>query len=240
MAPPGYAGYTPSPMAAAVPLKRVGGLAKAVVVLCAISAASSILELVVRNASKDEAESFQAGELSDTEFVESVAAYALLGVVIGMVTIATAVVTIIWMYRVASNHRALHRGTTWGPGWAIGGWFAPPMLYIIPMLTLMEMWKASDPAVPVGSDWRRGRGSPLVPVWFVLYSIIPLALFAGQIGSTFDSLGGSEDQLADQITGDPTLSIVGAAATVAAAAVFVVIVRSLTDRHRRLTGESAR
>jgi hypothetical protein len=240
MAPPGYAGYVPSPMTAAVPLKRVGGLAKSVVILCVVSAVLSVLELVVRNASKDEAEAFQAGGVSDTEFVESVAAYALMGIVIGMMTIATAVVTILWMYRVASNHRTLHRGTTWGPGWAIGGWFAPPMLYIIPMLALMEMWKASDPSVPIGSDWRRGRSSPLIPVWFVLYSVVPLALFAGQIGSTFDSLGGSEDQLADQITADPTLSIVAAAATVGGAAVFVKLVRSLTDRHRRLTGESAR
>jgi hypothetical protein len=226
-------------MTSAVPLKRVGGLARSVVVLCSISAVCSVLELIVRRASVDEAERFQAGELSDTEFVESVAGYALLGVVIGMATVATAVVTIIWMYRVAGNHRALHRGTTWGPGWAIGGWFAPPMLYIIPMLALIEAWKASDPDVPAGGDWRRGRGNVLVPVWFVLYSVVPLALFAAEIGSLFDSLGGSEDQLAEQITAGPTLGILGAAATVAAAAVFVVFVRNLTDRHRRLTGEAA-
>lgn len=240
MAPPGYAGYSPSPMTSAVPLKRVSGLAKGAIALCLASGVLAVLELVVRNASVDEAEAYQAGELSNTDFIEEIAAYALFGFLISVVTVAAAVLTIIWMFRVASNHRALHRGTTWGPGWAIGGWFAPPMLYIIPMLALMEMWKASDPDVPVGGDWRRGRSNPLIPIWFVLYSLVPLALFAGQAGDLFDSLGGSEDQLAEQITADPTLSIAGAAATVAAAIVFAMIVRSMTDRHRRLTGEAAR
>lgn len=240
MAPPGYAGYTPSPMTSSVPLRRIGGVARAAIVLAVLSAVMSISELLARRASVDEAEAYQAGELSDTEFVEAVAGYALLGFVIFTVTVATAVMTIIWLYRITTNHRTLHRGTTWGPGWAIGGWFLPPLLYIIPTLVLTEAWKASDPDVPVGGDWRRGRSSPLVIVWFLLYSIVPIVLFAAQIGSTFDSLGGSEDQLAEQITGDQTLSFVGAAASVAAAVVFVMLVRALTARHRRLTGEAGR
>lgn len=239
MAPPGYAGYAPSPMTSAVPLKRVGGVAKAAVVLVVLNALLAVLDIVARRASVDEAEAYLAGEVGDTEFVESVAGYALLGLVVGLVTVAAAVVTIIWLYRVTSNHRTLHRGTTWGPGWAIGSWFLPPLLYVIPTLVLAEAWRASDPDVPVGGDWRRGRTSPLVYAWFVLYSIVPLALLAGEIGSALDSLGGSEDQLAEQITGDQTLAIAGAGASVAAAAVFVVMLRSLTARHRRLTGEAA-
>ena len=55
----------------------------------------------------------------------------------------------IWMYRMAANHRALQRNGTWAPGWAIGGWFLPPGgLYIIPFLMFRELWKASDPNGP--------------------------------------------------------------------------------------------
>ena len=175
MAPPGYAAYTAAPMGS-VPLKRVGGVARAASILCLVSAALSVIELLVRGTNRDEARAFRNGELSDTEFIEAVAGYALIGFVVGILTVAAAVVTIIWMFRIASNHRSLHRGTTWGPGWAIGGWFAPPFLYIVPTLMLREMWQASDPDVPVGGDWK-SRPSTLLPfAWLVLYGVIPLVL----------------------------------------------------------------
>ena len=66
-------------------------------------------------------------------------------------SIALVVLSIIWLYRVPPNHRALGRALTWAPGWAIGGWFLPPLLYVIPLLVLREAWKAADPAVPPGS-----------------------------------------------------------------------------------------
>ena len=66
----------------------------------------------------------------------------MIGVAQGALQIAAAVVVIIWMYRLAWNHRALHRGGTWGPAWAIGGWFLPPIVYVIPTLMLHELWKA--------------------------------------------------------------------------------------------------
>ena len=145
------------------------------------------------------------------------------------------------MHRVASNHTALHRGTTWGSGWAIGGWFAPPFVYVIPMLVLGEMWKASDPEVPVGGDWKRGASSPLIPVWFVTYSLIPLVLLIVGFDDMFGGLGGDQaEQLAEQLTGDMLTSVVGAAANIVSAVVFLVIVRTITARHRRLTGEAAR
>jgi hypothetical protein len=227
-------------MTSAVRLHRVGRLAHAVVVLCVVSAALAVLQPIVTNASVDEAEAYLAGEVGDTDFVESIIGYAFMGIAVGLAVIATAVVTIIWMFRIASNHRALHRGTTWGPGWAIGGWFLPPILFVLPALVLDEMWKASDPDVPVGGDWRRGRRSPLVIAWFVLYGVVPAILTASDLASAFGAFGGTEQQLAEQITGSQTVPNLSAATTVAAAVVFVLLVRSLTARHRRLTGEASR
>ena len=91
-------------------------------------------------------------------------------------TIAIVVLSIIWLYRVVSNHRAIGRDTRWGPGWAIGGWFVPPIVvYAVPMLVLRESWQAADPAVPPGDDrWRRNPVNPLVYVWWVLYGLVPI------------------------------------------------------------------
>ncbi len=240
MAPPGYVGYTPTPMGS-VPLKRVSGMATASIILCGVVALLSAVELLARNAARDDARRFEAGELSDTEFVEAVAGYALTGVVILLATIAAAVFSIIWLRRVATNLRTLHRGTTWGPGWAIGGWFAPPALYVIPTLMLREFWQASDPEVPVGGDWRSRKSTALPFLWFVLYAAGPLAVLVAQlVGDGIGTLSSSEQQLADQILGDQALSIVAMVLSIASAVVWAVLVRGLTRRHRTLTGESGR
>jgi hypothetical protein len=224
----------------AIPLKRVRGVAKASVILVGATALMSLVELLARQAVTGEADDYLAGRIDADEFTESILGYAMVGVVSGMLSIAAAVLTIIWMYRVAANHRALHRGGTWGPGWAIGGWFLPPLIYVIPTLMLRELWKASDPEIPIGSDWRRASGSPLPIVWFVLYTIVPFISFASEAGGMLDELQGSETTIAERITGDQTADIVVALFTVAAAAVFIILVRQLTDRHRRLTGEAVR
>ncbi len=240
MAPAGYAGYTPAPMGS-VPLRRVKGMATASIILCAFVAVLGVVELIGRRAARDDARRYESGELNATEFVEAIAGYALISVVIGLVTIAAAVFSIIWIRRVASNLKALHRGTTWGPGWAVGGWFAPPGLYVIPTLMLREFWQASDPEVPVGGEWRSRPSTSLPFLWFVLFAIGPLAVLVGQLlGDGVGLMSSSEQQLADQILGDQTLAIVGVLFSVASAVVWAVLVRSLTARHRSLTGEATR
>jgi len=236
VAPSGYAGYSASPFGQA-PLKRVKGLARTATILVLATAAMSILDLIVRQTVTDEADQYLAGVIDRKEFIESITGYLMIGVAQGALQIAAAVVVIIWMYRLAWNHRALHRGGTWGPPWAIAGWFLPPIVYVIPTLMLHELWKASDPDVPVGGDWRSRRGSPLPVVWFLLYTVGPLISFASQTGGVLDQLRGSEETIAEAITGGQTADTIVTAVTVAAAVVFVMLVRRLTDRHIRLTGE---
>jgi hypothetical protein len=237
VAPPGYSGYASGPIGS-VPISRVGGVSKATIALIAIAGLIPLLDLLVRQSVVDEADRYLAGEYSDTEFTESIAGYALLTALSGLVSIAALVLTMIWMFRVAKNHRTLHRGGTWGPGWAIGGWFLPPFVWVIPTLMLQEMWKASDPEVPVGGEWKSRSASPLPWIWFVVFTVptlISLGLDSGDFG---DQLSGGEETLAKQITGSQTGDVIVAMATVAAAVLFIMIVRQITDRHRRLTGEA--
>jgi hypothetical protein len=222
-----------------LPLKRIGGLARAAQILVGLAGLVAIATVPVGRTIVDDAEAYLAGGVDDTEFIESIAPYVLLSVVQGVAVLASAVIVIIWMYRIAVNHRTLHRGGTWGPGWAIGGWFLPPLLYIIPFLMFRELWKASDPDVPIGGDWKPVRVSPLVAAWFVAYSILPLVSLAFQSGDVIGGLGGSERDLAEQIVDGQTIDLVNAVVTALGAATFIAMARQLSDRHRRLSGESA-
>ena len=139
----------------------------------------------------------------------------------GLVTVAAAVLTMIWMFRVAKNHRTLHRGGTWGPGWAIGGWFLPPIIYVIPTLMLREIWKASDPSIPVGGDWKSRPASPLPLVWLIVYCVPPLISFGYDSDDLVDQFGASERVLAEQIAGSQGVDVLLAVASVVAAGLFI-------------------
>ena len=193
--------------------------------------------MIVSQTVTDEADAFLDGATSSEDFIESIAPYLLLTFVQGAVVIASMVLVMIWMFRLAANHRSMHRGATWGPGWAIGGWFLPPLLYIIPTLMFRELWRASDPDVPIGGDWKSCPASPLIVAWFVVYSLIPIGVMFAQSDTVLSGLGGSEDELAKQIAGDQGIVIASTAVTVVAAVIFIAFARALTDRHQRLTGE---
>ena len=237
IAPAGYTGYTASPMGS-VPLKRVGGIGRASMIVVALAAIFAALTVVTSQTMTDEAEAFLAGDTPSDDFIESIAPYLLLSFVQGAVVIASMVLVMIWMFRIAANHRTLHRGATWGPGWAIGGWFLPPLLYIIPTLMFSEMWRASDPDVPIGGEWKSRPVSPLIWVWFVVYSLVPIGLMFAQTDSVLSGFGGSDDELAKQISGDQGIVMVGTAITLVAAVVFIAFARALTNRHQHLTGEA--
>ena len=239
--PPGYVGYEPS-LSAAVPLRRVGGLGKAILILLGVAAIGFIIQAISIPSSVDKAQEYIAGSIDDSQFTEDLAAYTLSSLLTGLATIAIVVLTMIWLYRVAANHRAIGRQLKWAPGWAIGGWFLPPVvLYVIPMLMLSESWKAADPDVPPGDErWRQNSVSPLVYVWWVLYGLVPIIFLVG--GLTFDSssFGGDEQELAEFLEDQEGFLIAQSLVGVLQAVAFGLLVRALTTRHARLTGESAR
>jgi hypothetical protein len=220
-------------------LKRTRGVERSATILVGASALLSLVPLALRPTVSDDAQAFLDDEISRQQFLDRVAPYSLSSLLPSLANIAAVVLVIMWMYRVSSNHRALRGDLTWGPGWAIGGWFTPPLIYVIPFLTLREMWKASDPDVPIGGDWRAGRASPLITAWFVVYSLIGTALSLAALGAGFGSLASTERALAEQLVDDATLPLLNAAATLAAALLFVLLVTQLGDRHRRLTGEAS-
>lgn len=239
-APAGYVGYDghPTPTGA---ISRVGGLARAIVVLTTIVAAATVLTTLLTVGVTGDASDFLAGQTSEDEFRDALAPLTAVQTLAGAATLATGIVTVIWMYRIATNVRAFGRQTTWHPLFSIFGWFLPPFfLYVIPLLVLREQWKASDPAADDGTDsWKRVPDNPVLWGWFVFYGLLPFVFFVAQIGSVAGAGVGTGDieSVAESLDDVGTLSIVSAVAVVGAAICWVLFVRQLTRRHTALTGE---
>jgi hypothetical protein len=238
--PPGYVAYgnAPTPLTA---LRRVGGLSVAVMILTTIVAVGTIGTTLLTAGVTGDAEDYLAGGLSDDEFRDAIGPLNAIQLIVGLATLATFVVSIVWMYRIATNVRAFQRQTTWSPLFAIFGWMLPPfVLYVIPFLMLRELWKASDASNPDDPEgWRSSRDTPLVWAWFVLYGIAPVILLLFSVGSFLDGglSAGSLETLAESLDDFGALAVVSGAINLAAAVVWILLVKQLTARHKQLTSE---
>jgi hypothetical protein len=134
------------------------------------------------------------------------AADALLGaaaLVFLALLVATGIAFIVWMWRSAKNNELLDRiRPRYTSGWSIGGWFIPIANLWIPVRIMHDLWQGSDPEVGNYSSWRGLRRTPLIGWWWGLY-------------------------LASRIF---TVTVVGAATSIPAAILAIVLVRSITAR----------
>ncbi len=231
-------GNAPTPTGA---LKRIRGISLAVVILTGIAAAGSILAVVLSAGVTTDAQNYLNGDLSDEEFQSIVNPIVAAQSAVGVVTLATFVLTAIWMYRVASNIRTFQRRTTWSPLFGIFGWMLPPgFLYIIPLLMLRELWKASDPTNPADTEtWRTStKENPLLWTWFVAYGVLPIILLAFTVGSLLDSFTSNAlESTAEGLDSFGPVNVIAPIGNVVAAAAWIMFVRQLTARHTQLTNE---
>lgn len=222
-------------------VRRVGGISKAVMVLPALVAAVTVVQAFVSSGVTDDASAYLAGDLTDDEFRDAIVAVGAVGGLVTMLTLAAMIVTVIWMFRIASNVRAFGRRTTWSPLFSIFGWVLPPFLYIIPFLVLRELWKASEPTRADGSDtWKQERDNSLLWGWLVTFGLLPAVLFLVEVSSlATTSFGGAAlDSQAETLQDFGIVQWFGALLSVVAAAVWIPFVRQLTARHRQLTNEA--
>src|SRR5262249_54962573 len=87
-------------------------------------------------------------------------------VLLAMVSIATIVMWCVWQFCAQSNLRPLGAANLrYSPGWAVGWWFIPFAWFVVPFLTVRELWKASDPeGGSVG--WQMAKTTPLLGIWW--------------------------------------------------------------------------
>ena len=240
--PPGYAAYEPT-LAGAVSLRRIQGLRTAIVILLGFYIIGGLVAVFATPVAADAAQKYLDSARTSTDeddFLASVAITGIAGFITVAATIAILVLSMIWLYRIVGNHRAIGRQTTWSTGWAIGGWFVPPLVvYAVPMLVLRESWKASDAAVPPGDDrWRQIPVNPIVYVWWVLYGLAPIVFIVA--GVTFETSGFNQDpdELAESFVDSQGFTMAQGIVGVLSAIAWALLVRGLTTRHVALTGET--
>lgn len=237
--PPGYAAYS-GPDFRGGGLRRVKGLAIAATILCGVAALGQIISIATTGAAEDAARDYlRTGD--EDAYNEELLATGSGGLLVGAVTIALAIVSIIWLHRVTSNHQNLGRRLTWSPGWAIGGWFLPPCIYVIPFLMIREAFRASSPQSPPGSDtWRNEGEHPLPWIWVLAFGVAPLVLGALNGFNFFFGFGGDPDDVAERILDSATwITVAQAAFGIVAAIAWGALVWRLTERHTKLTGEAS-
>jgi hypothetical protein len=216
----------------------VGGLSKAIVVLVAGIAVATIITSVMSIGVVSDAEDFLDGEITDQTFEDAIGPLSGVQTMVSVLTVGTAVVTMIWMYRIAANLRRADRSTTWNPLFAVFGWILPPILFVIPFLMLRELWKASD--LSAGAErWRSSGENVALWAWFVVFGVLPTVVAAVQIES-LASRGlpaGDLESVAEGIRDSGSIGMVSGVLNVAAAIAWILVVRQLTERHATFTGE---
>ncbi|MEO5900430.1 MAG: DUF4328 domain-containing protein [Ilumatobacteraceae bacterium] len=241
--PPGYVAYGETGSVNRS-MQRIGGLAKALWILLLIYVPLSVLNIVATVQVSHKAKQFADGEISKDSFAR--VSRVNIGSVAGYLVVPIAVLTILWMFRMAQNVRSLGRpGLKFSPGWAIGGWFTPPcIVYAVPWLMFRELWKASDPEIGPGDpSWREQRVPLLVNLWWVCYGLVPLlgifsaAGIVSQLRNTDDSDARLRD-LAGQLHKYLPLNLAIATVGMLSGIVYLLMVRQLSDRHMRATREA--
>ena len=94
----------------------------------------------------------------------------------GITYICASVMFLVWLHRVHGNLEALGvRNFNFDSTWIIGWWFIPLANYVKPGQAVGDIWRASDPNLPFGTEWRMGQTSNIVTLWwisFVMASVI--------------------------------------------------------------------
>lgn len=237
----GFPQPNPLPPAGSPRLQRIRGISKVLTVLMGVIIPLQVLAVVDSWRLARSARDLLDGVITVEAFDE--ASSRSLGALSGLLVAPAAVLTIVWMYRMAQNLRLLGRtDATWAPGWALGGWFAPPcVLYVVPWLMLGELWRGSDPEVPAHApDWKKRPLPWFLHAWWVLYGLLPVI----GVVNTVDTLrrigdGGDVDSftLAEQLVQHRGLNLALAVVSVGAAACYFMLVRRLSERHIAATRE---
>lgn len=211
-------------------------------ILTSIVGVASLLSGITQSGARSDARAFLDGEITEEAFIEAYQSASGAGALASAGQIAVAVLTFVLMFKMARNLRDLDRSTTWGPPWAIAGWFLPPgVLYVIPWLMFRELWKASDPDLEADADWR-STGDP-VPfsfyLWWVFFGLvpIPLAIVLGINVVNAGLMATDTRALASILAEHYWVTLASSVASAIAAVAYVLLIRALSSRHRRLTGE---
>lgn len=210
VAPDTVTGGTANP--SAYTYKSIQGLSKALLALFALSIVvgavaliSTAMEIEFINKLKLEAFFTSTEAEIDRMAAENDQRQALVGFTQLGVIIVTAIVFLVWAYRINSNaHTLTTKDMHYGPNWTVGSFFVPIVNLFVPYRAFREMMK-----VHLSPDgWERKGGNALVLVWWLAF------LFS----SAFNNLAGQLYMKANDID-----AILGASLTMFASDAFTIV-----------------
>jgi hypothetical protein len=162
--------------------------------------------------------------VSEEEVTGSDARIAALAGVQILTLVVTGIIWLVWQHRGQANLVAARvPGLRFTPGWAVGWWFVPFANLVKPFQTMRELWKASGGE----EDWRHSRTWPVVGWWWAAW------LTSGVLGRIGGTLVGGATTLEIIRSGSQVL-LLTELVVLAAAILAIVLIRSVTDRQRRL------
>ncbi len=100
------------------------------------------------------------------------AVVGIVGLGVGIASLAAMVMYFIWIYGAAENARALgNEGLQISPGWCIGWWFIPFAWFVMPYKAMSEIWRSSDPEARKVSttEWTIRPVSGTIIAWWATY-----------------------------------------------------------------------
>jgi len=239
--PPGYVAYgTPGTQGA--PPARIGGLAKALVVLTIIGIVASVVALLTQVALRNNAIDYRNHRITSSQFADKLAPYVAASVLAGLITFAALIVQIVWSFRMAKNLRSLGRpGQSFKPGITIvANILESCTLGILPYFMWRELWKGSDPSVAPGDPtWKQRPVGTIVHIWLAATLLTVVASVS--VGATSAVTGFNRDSnssIADQLDRHIAVVIVAAVLGVVTSILFINLVRQLSARHMQATREA--
>ena len=161
--------------------------------------------------------------VTDAEIEANDSRQMTVGVLVLALWVAAAVVSIRWFHAAYRNMRAFGLNLRFRPGWSIAAWFVPVLNLWRPKQIANDIWRGSDPALPVHLDpWSRPVPA-LVGFWWAAW-IVGLLVSRGAFRSSFSASTAEEFRTA------AIVDLVGLAIEIAGAVLAIVFVRRATAR----------
>lgn len=139
----------------------------------------------------------------------------------------TGVVFIAWFRNAYTNVERLGvKGMRWSAGWSIGAWFVPFLNLVRPKAILNDIWRGSDPRLPVG-----GSLSPQSPP--VLYGLWWAAWILGAIVDRVAAASFGGAQTLSALSSATQEMMFADFVSLIAAILAIAVVYSLASRQRQ-------
>jgi hypothetical protein len=208
-------------------LTPLGNATRVLLAICGVVAAGSLVADVAQYVFVDDFLSDPGGFDAVDRLEMSDLWQALVGFLIFIALVPTAIVFLLWLFRASENLPSLGtRNPSYTPAWAVGWWFVPFANLVFPKLVVDEVWQRSDTDAP--PDHSGGVHRPKIPIsqhlwWGCLVTMVTFWLLAFVLGAG-DIIDPDRERLV------AALQIGSSAAALAAAVLGYGLVTDITYR----------